>query len=91
MASVFKRKGRRRMARRRASLDIGSIMDRAWRGIHARIREHDLEHPFVPSPWNVPWFHPGASYFSSAFGPARSKILPDWAVNPRQATDHRPT
>jgi hypothetical protein len=53
------------MARRRVSLDIGSIMDRAWRGIHARIREHDLERPFVPSPWNVPWFHPGASYFSS--------------------------
>jgi hypothetical protein len=57
------------MARRRVG--VGSLMDRAWSGIHARIRENDrlfstlliLERPFVPPPWNAPWFHPGASYF----------------------------
>lgn len=62
------------MARRRVG--VGSLMDRAWSGIHARntgaIRENDrlfftiIERPFVPPPWNAPWFHPGASYFRAA-------------------------
>ena len=65
MASVFKQKGRRRdhaclLRGSLARVNHGSLMDRAWMGIHSRIREPDLGmglyRPFVPWPRDGSYF-----------------------------------
>ena len=90
MASVFKQKGRRRdhaclLRGSLARVNHGSLMDRAWMGIHSRIREPDLGmglyRPFVPSPWDAPWSHPGAaSYFAALRRPwlVALRFAPGW-------------
>jgi len=85
MASVFKQKGRRRdhaclLRGSLARVNHGSLMDRAWMGIHSRIREPDLYRPFVPSPWDAPWSHPGASYFAALRRPwlVALRFAPGW-------------
>lgn len=54
---------------------ILELKDGSWRRIHGRIRDRDLDFPFVPSPWEAPWTHPGTSYFT---GGRTDKFAPGW-------------